>query len=180
MSASFATPSELAAYTGSDLPSPQTRWQSHLDAASALIRGFTDQVLSVVLFETVVLEPVERETIVLPERPVTAIASITVSGQAFTAYRFTRAGLIHTLNGTTWSMGATVVYSHGYDEDTDALKDIKSVCMDVAARSLLLNVQGASQALGGLAMETVGFAPMTFLTDGEKYRLADHGMVPVG
>jgi len=49
-----------------------------IELASAEIRGYTDQVLSEVASDVVVFEPTWSQTLYLPERPVTAVTSVTV------------------------------------------------------------------------------------------------------
>lgn len=186
MSGPFATASELSEYLELPLPNDLSRWQSHLGMASAEIRSFTHQTLSRVTGDVIVLPALERSVLLLPERPVTAITQVQVSGVTISssAYWFTRAGLLYSgsigVEGANWSYGASVTYTHGYAETTDEFALFRSICISVAARSLLLNIDGAAQAMGGFVMETAGFAPTTFLTEGEKMKLADYGMVLVG
>lgn len=183
MSDPLASAQDFSQYIGVPLPTDLARMQMLLDLASATIRRYCGQTLSPVDNDVVTLEPIERDTLVLPERPVTAISSVlinTVPSVVTTNYRFTRAGLIHELSGRFWSTGATVTYNHGYAESTDEYKAIKGVCLSAASRAYTLNKSGASEFLGQTIAESAGFAPEVFLTPGEKMQLADLGKVLVG
>lgn len=179
MSDSFASAQDLAQYIGVQVPDDLARMQAHLRSASATIRGFCGQTLSTVANDVVVLPPIERDTLLLPERPVTAISSILVGVSGYTNYRFTTAGLIVELSGLFWSTGATVTYNHGYAEGTDEYEEIRTICIDAASRAYTLNERSASEFLGSTLAESAGYAPETFLTQGEKMRLANFGKVAV-
>ncbi|HEY5987758.1 MAG TPA: hypothetical protein VIV12_15490 [Streptosporangiaceae bacterium] len=183
MSDPFASAQDFSQYMGITLPTDLARMQMMLELASASIRRYCGQTLSPVDNDVVVLEPIERDTLVLPERPVTAVSSVlinTIPSVVTTNYRFTRAGLIHELSGLFWSSGATVTYNHGYAESTDEYKAIKGVCMAAASRAYTLNERSASEFLGSTLAESAGFSPEVFLTPGEKMQLADLGKVAVG
>jgi hypothetical protein len=176
----FATAGELGQFIGNTEPTDLARMQLFLDLASAEIRRFTAQTLSEVVGDVVIFPETDWDRLILPERPVTAITQILVSGVAFTNYRFTRAGIIFDLNESPWSSGATVTYNHGYAESTDDYKAIKNVCLAAASRAYTLNERSASEAMGSTVMESAGYAPEVFLTLGEKMLLADYGSVRVG
>ena len=187
MSDPFATAAEFSQFLGLPEPTDLSRMQQHLEMASANIRRYTGQTLSTVAGDVVVLPALQRTSLVLPERPVTAIASVVANGvtlSSSTDYWFTRAGVLHsgtmTVEGTFWSYGATVTYSHGYAEGSDEYEAIKSVCLEAAARAFTLNERSASEAMGSTLMESAGYAPEVFLTVGEKMLLADLGKVLVG
>ncbi len=186
MSDPFASASEFCEWTGMPQPSDLARIQTLLDSASALIRGFTGQVLSQVANDTLTITPgISRvglfsvpwavlewgEVLFLPEAPVTAITTVTVDTVAVTAYAFTEAGELRRTDGQAWLDLVTVVYDHGYAETSDEFKEIRSVCIQAAARAYTLNRDGSSEALGATLMESAGYAPEMFLTEGEKLRL---------
>lgn len=187
MSDPFATAGELAQLIGNQEPQDLSRMQLFLDLSSATIRRYCAQTLSVVENDVVTLPPKERTTLILPERPVTAISGVTANGAALsgaTDWWFTTAGLLHAgtmaVEGTFWSYGATVTYTHGYAENTDEYKAIKAICLEAASRAYTLNERSASEAMGSTVMESAGYAPEIFLTLGEKMTLADFGKVLVG
>ncbi|MGH2374665.1 MAG: hypothetical protein ACRDIC_14515, partial [bacterium] len=80
MSGPFATATEFFEWTGLQVPDDMARIQALLDAASAKIRRYTGQILSEVTADVVVVQPSDRPVLILPERPVTAVTTVLVSG----------------------------------------------------------------------------------------------------
>ena len=180
--ASFATPAELATFLG--LPSVDTpRAQQYLDDATALIREATDQFISSVDNEVILLGSLDRDILILPERPVRAVDVVKVDGVTLAAdnYTFTTSGFLQRVKGAeTWlatSIGIEVTYDHGFTTVPD---DIKSICRASAARALTRNEGGTAEAMGGTFMQTAGFSPQVFLTTGERMALASYGPQGVG
>ena len=194
MSGPFATATELCEFSGIPIPSDLARIQALLDAASAEIRGYIGQLGSGVVNETVVIQPQYNtlgqvyplpssygEILLLPERPVTTVSSITWNGAAFTAFGFTSAGVLYRTDGRAWApYPATVVYNHGYAETTDEYGRLKTVCIQAALRAFTLNERSASEALGSTLMESAGYSPEVFLTEGEKMKLPNPGKALFG
>jgi hypothetical protein len=184
----FATATELAQYMGLSEPVDLARYQAHLGYASAAVRRFCGQSLSQVAADVVTLEPVDRDTLLLPERPVTAITTVVANGVTLspsTDYRFTRAGRLISGTllafGSDWTYGATVTYDHGYAETTDEFAAIKTVCLQIASRSLQRDERAVGEFNNTFSItETAGYAPESFLTPGEKLQLWDLGKVLVG
>jgi hypothetical protein len=183
MSDPFAAATELCEWTGMPVPDDLARIQALLDSASAAIRRFTGQTLSEVTSDIVTLEPVNGDTLILPQRPVTAITALTVLGIAYTNYRFKSNGLIHngatptTSEGAFWSNGATVTYSHGYAETSDEFKDIKAICLEMADRALRSPEAPSSFEP---SEETIGWRTRLFLDEQQKSRLLNLGGIPIG
>lgn len=191
MSDPFASAQEFSQFIKVDLPTDLARIQQLLGSASAAIRRYAGQTLSQVVGDVDILEAVERDTLILSERPVTTITTVVVNGvtlSASTDYYATDldklAGLLRSgklgSRGTNWSSGATVTYDHGYAESSDEYATIKTICMEAAARAYTLNERSASEFLGSTLAESAGYAPEVFLTPGEKMQLADLGKVLVG
>ena len=192
MSDPFASASELSELIGQDMPADLARMQLFLSLASAEVRRHTGQTLSVVTGDVVVLLPEpERTTLILPQRPVTAITSVVANGvtlSASTDYYFTRSGLLHSgtmaVAGTYWTYGATVTYTHGYAETTDEYQAIKKIVLEAASNGYTMNERSQSEVLGGLGggtvLESAGYAPAVFLTPAHMRDLADFGKVYVG
>jgi hypothetical protein len=182
----FATATELAQFIGASTPTDLGRMQMLLGIASAEIRGCAGQVLSPVVDDVVVLQPSWTQTLFLPERPVTAVTTVTVNAATYLDYRFTASG--HLIQGAdmalgsamVWSQGATVTYSHGYAESTEDYKIIKGICLEAASRAYTMNERSASEVLGATILESAGYAPEVFLTEGEKMRLSAYRPVLVG
>lgn len=183
----FATATEVAEFSGINVPSDLARLQAHLEYASALIRQHMGMTLHAVTNDVVTLEPTTRGTLVLPEWPVTAVSQVLVEGVplAGTDYTFTRSGLLHRWHTfptllKPWDDGATVTYSHGFAESDREFTVIKTICMDAALRAFTLNEGSSATALGPTVMESAGFAPTVFLTEGERWTLSNLESVGVG
>jgi hypothetical protein len=182
----FATAGELSQLIGNTEPTDLARMQWFLNLASAMIRGYTEQELSTVTGDVVVFEPTWSQTLYLPERPVTAVTTVTVKAVATTEYRVVDERKIvrgldpNVLTSLTWQYGATVTYNHGYDESTEAYKRLKTICLEAASRAYTLNERSASEAMGSTLMESAGYAPEVFLTMGEKMELDQFRPVAVG
>lgn len=179
MSDPLATPAELVAFAETSLDTP--RMELLLQLASGVVRRFTGQTLSEVLGDQVEYGPTDRLALFLPERPVLAVSAITVDGDAFTDFDWTRWGTLTRVDAGAWASGPIVVtYDHGYAADSDEMDAIRSVVLAAASRAFTLNERSASEALGSTVLESAGYSPEVFLTPGEKSLLWDLGAVPVG
>lgn len=186
----FATAAELSQLIGQSEPTDLARVQMFIELASAEIRGYTDQVLSQVTDDVVVLEPTWSQTLFLPERPVTAVTLVVVDAVPTTDYRLVDENRIvrgsdpTVLSSLTWSEGATVTYTHGWAENTEPYKRIKKICLEAASRAYTMNESGQSEVLGGIsgatALESAGYAPEIFLTPSQRMRLDWFEPVAVG
>lgn len=181
--ASFATPADLQTFLG--LPSiDTTRAQQLLDDATALIKEATDQFIEAVTGEVIRLGSLDRDTLLLPERPVTAVTLVKVDGVTIPSsdYIFTSAGFLQRVAGAeTWlagPLGIEVTYNHGF---ATIPSDIKTICKGAAARALTMNERGASEPMGSfMALQSVGWAPEVFLTPAERMELMSYGPIPIG
>jgi hypothetical protein len=179
--AAFATAAELQTFiggTGLDT----TRADALLGHASAVIRRFTGQTLSEELGDVATFWPTDSVNLILPQRPVTDISSITEGPGAdpVTDFLFSRVGVIRRSFEfpLPWDKGTVVTYDHGYAAGSDEIAAIKTVCLQVAARTL--QDAGAQIEQFGPGTEAVGFSPDAILTAEEKRLLADFGHVLVG
>lgn len=117
-------------------------------AAETIIRAALQQTIDAVAGDTAGLVGNGRRTILLPEMPVTAVASITVDGTLLdaAAWRVNRHGVLTRLGGC-WPLDAdiTAVYDHGYVQVPAA---VKQVCVQLAGRAWV-NPRGmASESIG--------------------------------
>jgi hypothetical protein len=150
--AAFCTVEDLAAYLQIAIADTNVSAVAAIVAASAAIQDHCGQRLDYVATDVYTFPPVEpgRRTILLPEQPVTAVASVVEDGTTLTVgthYRWTRAGLL-TRVGRDWATGwqdVVVTYSHGYVVIPAA---IRSVCIQAAARAYRAGL--ASAATGGV------------------------------
>jgi hypothetical protein len=186
----LASAQDLAQLIGQALPTDLARMQMFLELASAAVRGYTGQELTTVTGDVVVFEPTWSQTLYLPERPVTAVTSVTVKAVSTTNYRLVdesrliRGSDPNVATSESWNYGATVTYTHGWAEGTEQYKTIKTICLESAARAYTMNERGQSEVLGGTSgatvLESAGYAPEVFLTPYEKMRLDWFRPVAIG
>lgn len=149
---SFATPADLAAYlqretfAGADLVSAQLA----LDIATAIVVERTGQDFTEVVDDEITLDAYPGDDVFLPQRPVTAVTSVTTRNQGspdlttrtlHTDYEVRGERLRWTGIGY-WPSEVTVVYSHGYATIPD---DVKGATLAVAAE-IHSNPEGLSQS----------------------------------
>jgi len=186
----FATAEEYFEWIGQSKPADLAREQAVLDSASALIRGFSGQVLSQVVNDVIVVQPEFDETtgrrnppprawgdfIYLPELPVTAM-SIVVDAVSFTAFGFTDDGTVYRTDNKLWTKPATITYSHGYAETSREFGEIRTICMEMTDRALRSPEAPLSFEP---SEETIGWRTRLFLDDQQRLRLPWMGAIPVG
>jgi hypothetical protein len=188
----FATAAELLEWTG--MPATAfpdlARIQALLQSASDLIRTWTDQTLSYVAGDTVILPAADRDTLLLPERPVVGVTSVVVDGLTLdpTTYQWDSAGRLMQIGypnpmgsgtGVWWSWGATVEYDHGYAQTDPVWGELRAICMEMAWRAFT-GPSGQAEGFGGLDTETIGFATGMFISQAEQARLWSLGRLGVG
>jgi hypothetical protein len=150
--AAFCEIADLEAFLQVSIGTPNASAEAAIAAASAAIQNYTrqriEQVASDVLTLTV---EAHRSVILLPEQPVTAVASVVEDGTALTVgtdYRWTSAGLL-VRQSRVWNSGwqeVVITYTHGYATIPD---DLKGVCIRAAAREYQAGLRAA--AAGGIA-----------------------------
>lgn len=151
-----------------------------LDHASAVIRRAARQDFDFTSGDTVALAPTGTDTLLLPQLPVTAVASVTVDGVVLTTdvdYRVALpAGILRRLGAGRWNQPVDVVYSHGY---TALPEDLKAICVEMSARAWV-NPRGViSEQIGNYsarwsAEATAGMA----LDDDEMMMVKSYRAVP--
>lgn len=178
----FATEAELEAYTGTSIDT--TRATLLLDLATGAIRAHTNQTLSRVANDTVVLPGNYTGTLELPERPVASVASVSIGdtnlaadvdyvwdgassllrGTLVTGVLVVNDGPLLSGRGDWGGPGAqvSVTYTHGFATISD---DIKGVCLALAARSL--------SSPDGVNSETVGSYSVSYSRTGGAVSLLD-------
>jgi len=182
MAGPFALGAEFCEWTQLPIPTDLSRLQSLLMSASSLIRSHCNQTLSPVTGDVITVYPTSSSFLSLPERPVTAVSSVLVGGVATTDYyivpRGLRSGTVAS-PGSAWTSGATVTYSHGHAESSEAFKAIKSVCIEMTKRAYTADESGQAIGQGGFPMETAGFPTTLFLTGDNKETLKPYKRGPV-
>lgn len=136
--AAFCTVDDLEAFLQVIIADDNVSALAAIAAASAAIQNYCRQVLAEVEDDALTLTvPAYRRTVLLPEQPVTAVASVVEDGTTLTVgtdYQWARSGLL-TRIGRPWAsgwQGVVVTYTHGYATIPD---DLKSVCIQAAARA---------------------------------------------
>jgi hypothetical protein len=117
-----------------------------LSLATGAVQSAAGQRITVLAGDEVTLMGTTESWLSLPERPVTAVTSVTVDGGAVTDY--TRFGA-RLWRESGWSTGAyrptpvTVVYSHGYVDGDQELQFARSATLAVASK-MFTNPIGAT------------------------------------
>jgi hypothetical protein len=151
----FATIEELAAYTGREIAEDNASAALALSMASDAVRAYCMQNISAVANEEYTAEGPNSRVILLPEVPVTAIASVEIDGTALetTEYTWTRTGILTKLANIWQTETADVIitYSHGYATTPGP---VKAATLSLAARIL--------DAPAGVKQETIGAYSVTY------------------
>ncbi|WP_326659618.1 hypothetical protein [Streptomyces sp. NBC_00385] len=143
-------------------------------AAETVIRAELQQSIDAVAGAAIDLVGNGRRVINLPERPVTAVASVTIDGHTpliSTEYRWNRYGILTRLGGC-WPLDAavTVLCDYGY-ATTPA--PVKQVCLQVAGRAWV-------RPSTGLAAESLGDRSVTYDKDRTGEALSDYELRILG
>lgn len=134
-----------------------------LDAATALIKAEADQTIEQVANDSVALDGTGGRRVVLPEWPVTSVASVTVDGDALVFaddYQWTVRGVLLRV-GAVWPCdigNIAVVYTHGYPATPPVLS---TVCVEMSARAW------STPASGAVTQESIGSYSVSYDTAGE-------------
>jgi hypothetical protein len=171
--AQFATVPELADYIGRPIAAgvPTANATKLLQMASAKIQNYCRQRLEAVADDAVALRGTWSDELWLPERPVTAVASIQIGTDPVLPvdrYDWGRRGRV-LLKAGSWLGPQTTVavdYSHGYQVIPD---DIKDVCLEAVARAIGNPEGRAQESIGNYS--TVYGVPGLELTEDNKREL---------
>lgn len=150
-----------------------------LDHASAMIRRTARQDFDFTSNDAITLAPTQTDTLLLPQLPVTAVASVTTDGLLLTEetdYRvMLPAGIIRHLR-KRWTKPIDVVYSHGY---TTLPEDLKAICVEMSARAWV-NPRGVlSEQIGNYSARWGADGPAGLaLDDLEKMTVMSYRAVP--
>ena len=180
--ADFATVAELETFMGLGSGSLGARGTAMCSYASTAIRLYTRQDLEVTTGrQESWAGDAWRDYLVLTQRPVTAVSSVTINAVAFTDFTWTRWGhvyknLTNTLLTTAWDTGPILVtYDSGYAPTSDEMLGVKTITLEAASRALA----GAPNTFGLDIEENRGLSPAVFLTQEEKEFLSTMGTLAV-
>lgn len=166
----FATVQDVEDFLQVEIGSEQeSAVERALREATAAIRNYCRQRLSLVTDETITLDCAGGSRIFLPELPVIAVSGVVENGKTLTVgvdYRLGQHGILHRA-GRPWTAGVQVVaitYSHGYSDLPD---DIVAVCTRAAARAFQAGLRASeSGAVPGVASKTLGDFSVSFQSEG--------------
>lgn len=148
----FASTDDLAARLGITLTmDEETRADILLTAASELVQDEAKQTIELVEDDELTIRGTTEERILLPERPVVSVASVTLDGTPLTeggswfvdGNELVRAGITMFLTGVSDSLlgygrgfgfewqSLEIVYTHGYDPVPGL---VKSICLEAVVR----------------------------------------------
>jgi hypothetical protein len=146
---------------GVDFDPTDLKARRALDDASAFIRGYTHQDITLVESEEVALDGNGLTVLLLPQIPVVAVTEVSTLdaddvATEVTEYRVAEFGRLKRLDGYTWPAGhANVVltYDHGYSV---VPPDIAAVCYELAAENYV------ATGSGEITQESIGSYSVTY------------------
>jgi hypothetical protein len=146
----FATTDDLADVLGYEVDPEDAQALAALDAATALIQAYTGQTIEQVADDVITLDGSGTRVLLLPELPVTNVASVSVDGEALAAtdYQWSADGYLRRTGSATWPAdlrSVEVEYTHGYAV-LPAL--IVSLTAKLAARHLEVPTAVRQEAIG--------------------------------
>lgn len=163
----LASLDDLVVFLGATTAEDEQLTQA-LELASSKIRSFARQHITAVEDDEIRLRGVNGDTLWLPERPVTAVTHVAIDDFVVPTalYTWTDDGLLvmgRSPNSAVlnlpenfvggwggWHAIVTIINSHGYPDDDEGITDVKSLCLELAARQITTPVGGA------ITQETIG------------------------
>lgn len=147
-----------------------TQAQKAIDDATAVIRNYCGQEISLVEDEEITLDSSGRFKLFLPELPVTEVSAVIEDGETLTEdedYKLGQWGILHRVSSSgeaiRWASGIqviTVTYSHGYET---VPADVAAVCTRAASRQYQAGLKAAeNEGLPGLVSKSLGDYAVTF------------------
>lgn len=151
----FITPTELSEFTG------QTVTDEFVCAAACdVVRSLTEQDVTLVEDDEIVLDGTATDALLLPQLPVVEVSEVSEDGDEVDAedYVVNDAGVLLKPGGK-WCQGrqnVAITYSHGFaydpDEDVNEIPaDLRMVALSIAQR-LLRNTDAKSLTLGSYSI----------------------------
>lgn len=173
----FITTSDLVDYLGKgDVDDPGMLIA--IDAACDICRTLAEQSFNADT-STVTVDGTGTDSLLLRERPVTAVGTVTVAGSAITDYVLGDGGILFrkvtaddvdytdAFRTLTWPYGrqnVVVTYDHGY-ADADLPRDVRMVALAIASR-IVVQGPAAEESVGETRVKYA--TNSTDLTSGEK------------
>jgi hypothetical protein len=161
----LATQADVEARLGRTLTAgaETTKVAALLADASAAIRSYTGQTITAVAGDVLTVDAPYTGELTLPERPVTAVTSITLDGVALTGWSWDSGHSVALPGGWSTQSSVTypgrgvlrITYSHGYGS---VPADVVAVCASMVLRAM--------QTTAGVRSETLGDYSVTYAGDG--------------
>lgn len=163
----FCTVGDLEAFLQVEIAAELTESANRAIAeATAMVRNYCRQYLSLVEDETLVVDGVGGTRLFLPQLPVISVAEVVEDDETLTAtddYKLGQWGILHRMGGSEWATGIQnieVVYSHGYEEIPD---DVASIATRVAARAFQAGLRAADvEGVPGVMSKHLGDYTVAF------------------
>lgn len=167
---SFATVEELGDYLGGMPSDREAAAELALASATSVIQDYVGQTLTYVEDDEITLDGSNTDVLVLPELPVTEVASVEIDGEELGEddYEVDFENGLLVLDAGTWGVAKqsiAVIYTHGYEEIPSG---IRAICLQAAGRMF---------AQAGIAQEQIGATSIRYgavgvsLTPEEKQTL---------
>lgn len=148
----FATADELADRLGVEFTAQQeARADSLLERASGLVQSEARQTVDLVEDDELTVRGSREASILLPGRPVTDIASVTLGGDAVEDFYLDGDELVRAGGWGSPADEIVVTYTHGYETVPDAIKEV-----------VLAAVSRVWTNPAGVVSERLGQAQMTY------------------
>lgn len=153
----LATIDDLAALLQREIAEDDVSALNALETASAVVEAYLSQTVELVSNDEIILDGTGTKVLLLPNYPVSAVASVEVDEEALVEgeeFEWSHTGELRRLNGVwpTSLRSITVTYSHGYETIPQA---IVGVVTAVAGR--LLNSSSI-----GIRQESIGGYSVTY------------------
>lgn len=168
--ADFAAVTDVEAFLQMELSGAQVvSAERALKEATATIRNYCRQTISLVGNDEIVIHPFGSWRIFLPELPVLAVSLVEQDGELLDAenYIWNQNGIIVRYPPARWADGnktVRVVYDHGYETIPD---DIVAVCTRAAARAFQAGLRAAETAgTPGVASKSLGDFSVSYQSEG--------------
>lgn len=154
---SFATADELDLWVDDTIVAD--RANLILSLATAAIQRHTGQTLAAVAADSITIPGRLGKFLRLPERPVTAVTSVTLDGVTITDFDLLPQSVLY--RGSGWGDARVIIgvtYDHGFATIPD---DLKGVALDIAARVVNNPTSSVQESFGSYSVtrsRTLGIA----------------------
>ena len=170
MPINFATIEDIEDFLQVSIESPHHIFSATraLEEATAAIRNWCRQFISVVDDEEITIDTYGGTRIFLPELPVMSVSAVIENGITLTPgddYALGQHGILHRI-GRAWPVGiqtVTITYSHGYDPIPD---DVIAIATRASSRAYQAGLRAAdSDGVLGVSSKSLGDFSVAFSSE---------------